>query len=75
MYCANWWQRSEPERRSPNRRGNPTPTGTPTPNRSSALQWVGWTKISIPFLHPLDEDFWEQFWKLYQQQRELAPES
>jgi REP element-mobilizing transposase RayT len=26
-----------------------------------------------PFLHPLDGDFWEQFWKLYQQQREDPP--
>lgn len=26
-----------------------------------------------PFLHPLGEDFWEQFWKLYQQTREEAP--
>lgn len=23
-----------------------------------------------PFLHPLGEDFWERFWKLYQQHRE-----
>jgi putative transposase len=23
-----------------------------------------------PFLHPLTEDFWEQFWKLYQQRQE-----
>ncbi len=26
-----------------------------------------------PFLHPLAEDFWELFWKLYQQQREPTP--
>jgi hypothetical protein len=26
-----------------------------------------------PFLHPLGEDFWEQFWKLYQQEREEMP--
>ena len=26
-----------------------------------------------PFLHPLAEDFWEQFWKLYQQHREPTP--
>jgi hypothetical protein len=26
-----------------------------------------------PFLHPLDQDFWEQFWRLYQQQREQMP--
>ncbi len=25
-----------------------------------------------PFLHPLAEDFWEQFWKLYQQQRQSS---
>jgi hypothetical protein len=29
----------------------------------------------FPFLHPLDENFWEQFWKLYQQQREPIPQS
>jgi len=26
-----------------------------------------------PFLHPLGDDFWEQFWKLYQQEREPTP--
>ena len=26
-----------------------------------------------PFLHPLDEDFWPMFWKLYSEQREPAP--
>ena len=26
-----------------------------------------------PFLHPLGEDFWEQFWKLHAQKREPAP--
>jgi putative transposase len=26
-----------------------------------------------PFMHPLDEDFWELFWKLYEQHREPMP--
>jgi putative transposase len=26
-----------------------------------------------PFLHPLSDDFWELFWKLYMQQRESTP--
>jgi putative transposase len=26
-----------------------------------------------PFLHPLAENFWEQFWKIYMQQREEMP--
>ena len=26
-----------------------------------------------PFLHPLKDDFWELFWKLYQQHREPLP--
>ena len=26
-----------------------------------------------PFLHPLGEDFWELFWKLYMEKRETAP--
>ena len=26
-----------------------------------------------PFLHPLKDDFWELFWKLYQQHREPTP--
>ena len=26
-----------------------------------------------PFLDPLDEDFWPDFWKLYQKQREDTP--
>ena len=28
-----------------------------------------------PFLHPLAEDFWEKFWKLYQQVREPMPKA
>jgi putative transposase len=27
----------------------------------------------FPFLHPLAEDFWEQFWKIYMQEREESP--
>ena len=26
-----------------------------------------------PFLHPLAEDFWELFWKFYEQHREPTP--
>jgi putative transposase len=26
-----------------------------------------------PFLHPLAEDYWEMFWKLYEQEREANP--
>jgi hypothetical protein len=26
-----------------------------------------------PFLHPLAEDFWELFWKIYRQEREPTP--
>jgi hypothetical protein len=26
-----------------------------------------------PFLHPLEEEFWPMFWKLYSEQRESAP--
>jgi putative transposase len=27
----------------------------------------------FPFLHPLAEDFWEKFWKIYMEQREAMP--
>jgi hypothetical protein len=27
----------------------------------------------FPFLHPLAEDFWEHFWKIYTEQREPNP--
>jgi hypothetical protein len=26
-----------------------------------------------PFLHPLGEDFWESFWKIYMEKREAMP--
>jgi hypothetical protein len=26
-----------------------------------------------PFLHPLADDFWEMFWKIYQREREPVP--
>jgi len=32
------------------------------------VPWSG--SAGYPFLHPMAEDFWEQFWKLYEQQRE-----
>jgi REP element-mobilizing transposase RayT len=28
-----------------------------------------------PFMHPLAEDFWPEFWKFYQEQREESPRS
>ena len=37
--------------------------------------YLGAVVPGFPFLHPLDEDFWEQFWKLYQQHHEPAPVS
>ena len=35
--------------------------------------YLGAVVPGYPFLHPLADDFWEQFWKLYHQHRELAP--
>jgi REP element-mobilizing transposase RayT len=32
--------------------------------------FLGAVVPGYPFLHPLDDDFWEQFWKLYQRERE-----
>jgi hypothetical protein len=37
--------------------------------------YLGAVAPGYPFLHPLDEAFWEQFWKLYIQIREPAPSS
>jgi len=37
--------------------------------------YLGAVVPGFPFLHPLDEDFWEQFWKLYQKQREPTSQS
>jgi len=34
---------------------------------------LGTVVPGYPFLHPLAEDFWEMFWKLYEQQREPTP--
>lgn len=38
-------------------------------------QWphLGALVPGYPFLHPLAEDFWQMFWKLYEQQREPTP--
>jgi putative transposase len=35
--------------------------------------YLGAVVPGYPFLHPLAENFWEQFWKLYQKHREAAP--
>lgn len=35
--------------------------------------YLGSVVPAYPFLHPLGEDFWEQFWKIYQEQREAMP--
>lgn len=35
--------------------------------------YLGAVVPGYPFLHPLAEGFWELFWKLYQQHRELTP--
>jgi REP element-mobilizing transposase RayT len=42
-------------------------------NHSHDWPHLGAMVPGFPFLHPLVEDFWEQFWKLYQQQREPMP--
>ena len=40
-----------------------------------AAQWkfAGTVVPGYPDLHPLQEDYWELFWKLYYQQREPVP--
>lgn len=49
------------------------------PRRKSLVehprQWphLGAVVPGYPFLHPLGDDFWELFWKLYAQQREPNP--
>jgi len=37
--------------------------------------WPHWGAVvpGYPFLHPLAEDFWELFWKLYTEKREARP--
>jgi putative transposase len=42
---------------------------------SHSRDWphLGAVVPGYPFLHPLKEDFWEQFWKIYQAQREAMP--
>ena len=32
--------------------------------------WLGAVVPGYPDVHPLEEDFWPLFWKLYEQQRE-----
>jgi hypothetical protein len=32
--------------------------------------WLGAVLPGYPDSHPLDEDFWQLFWKLYQEHRE-----
>jgi putative transposase len=36
-------------------------------------KYLGAIVPGYPFLHPLADDFWESFWKLYQQHRESSP--
>jgi REP element-mobilizing transposase RayT len=36
-------------------------------------RYLGAIVPGYPFLHPMGEDFWEQFWKLYQKKREPTP--
>jgi hypothetical protein len=35
--------------------------------------YIGAIIPGYPFMHPLTDDFWEMFWKLYQQEREQDP--
>lgn len=42
-------------------------------NHPSDWPYLGSVVPGYPSLHPLSEDFWEQFWKLYQRQREPSP--
>lgn len=35
--------------------------------------YLGAIVPGYPFLHPLNEDFWELFWKIYMKQREAIP--
>ncbi len=39
----------------------------------SEWPYLGAVIPGCPFLHPLEEDFWELFWKSYSQQREPTP--
>ena len=42
---------------------------------TQACEWphLGAVVPGYPFLHPLQEDYWPQFWRFYQEQREPAP--
>jgi putative transposase len=42
-------------------------------NHPREWKWLGTIVPGYPFLHPLAEDFWEMFWKLYAQHREPTP--
>lgn len=42
-------------------------------NHPSEWPYLAAMVPGYPFLHPLHEDFWEQFWKLYMQKREPTP--
>ena len=35
--------------------------------------WLGTVVPGYPFLHPLSDDFWELFWKIYMEKREPTP--
>jgi putative transposase len=35
--------------------------------------YLGAVVPGFPFLHPLEEDFWEMFWKIYMKEREPMP--
>jgi hypothetical protein len=39
----------------------------------SEWPYLGAVVPGYPFLHPLGEDFWEHFWKVYQEKREAMP--
>ncbi len=42
-------------------------------NHPRAWPHLGAVVPGYPFLHPLAEDFWELFWKIYQEKREPNP--
>jgi putative transposase len=50
---------------------NPTRKGLVSHSRE--WPFLGAVVPGYPFLHPLEEDFWEMFWKIYMKERETAP--
>jgi len=42
-------------------------------NHPREWPYLGALVPGYPFLHPLESDFWEQFWKIYQEKREAMP--